>query len=810
MAVTTCCARPDVRAAISGGLFLKPNVWVARRRAGAVVTIGTAGSLLLLGAGSAVAASRPPSAARLVVSQGIGSAAMKHDHVVGQASGATKETVSFILRARNLQALESSVGAGAGRHLSVGGFVRSYGRTSRFITELTKYLAKDNIKSSVHADHLDITTTGTAADYNKALGIPSQSLYRSAAVPARDGRAAQPATEFHGTTRPLTLPASLAPGVLSILGLTNYSAATSNAVHTLTLAKGATPAVTRAGEQTPSDFAGRYDLTPLLKKGAKGQGETIGIVTLASLRPADATHFWSKVLKIKTKANRIKLDNIDGGAGPVSDLAGSGETSLDVEQSGALAPDANIIVYQAPNTDAGFIDAFATAASQNKADVVSSSWGESEDVINAEVAAGTESRTYAAAFDEMFLEMAAQGQSSFIAAGDAGAYDSSDECVFATSANNCIPTTDLSVDNPGDSPYTTDAGGMTLTGTIPLSATKSAVIKSRRAWGWDWQWPFFSLFTNPVTGKPYTSEASFAVADVTGGGGGYSAIEPRPAYQSRYVDVHDFTAEQHLTPTTPMTQSGFTAPTAFSFTPTPAVVKGSGSNRAVPDVSANADPYTGYLLYFSGQSPALEPGWGGTSFVAPQFAGATAVMDSYLGHRVGFWNPQVYRFASFKNSPFDPVETTSPNNDNNYYTGTAGHRYTPAAGLGTPDFAKMTTDFRHAEQLRTTDTVGPPHRGGPPLLSGQHSRPASCQASWKWASSSSVISRDRIRKRTPSGASTEKPLPRPGTTSTVRWVCFQYSYCETDIQNGTARSSPATGRSPRCTSASPISRSPSG
>jgi kumamolisin len=675
---------------------LKSNVWVTRRRAGAVVTIGTVGSLVLLGAGSAVAASSPSPTARVIVPQGIGPSAMKNDHVVGQASGSTKETVSFILRARNLRALESRVDAGVGSHLSVGQFARTYGRTSQFITELTKYLAKDNIKSTVHADHLDITTTGTVADYNKAVGIPSQSLYRSAAVPARDGHAGQPASEFHGTTRPLTLPASLGRNVLSILGLTNYAAAASNAVHTLALAPGAKPAVTRAGEQTPSDFAKRYDLSPLLNKGAKGQGETIGIVTLASLRPADATHFWSQVLKIKTKANRITLDNIDGGAGKVSNAAGSGETSLDVEQSGALAPDANIIVYQAPNTDAGFIDAFATAASQNKADVVSSSWGESEDVINAEVAAGTESKTYAAAFDEIFLEFAAQGQSSFIAAGDAGAYDSSDECVFATSANNCIPTTDLSVDNPGDSPWTTDAGGMTLSGTIPLSTTKSVVINSRRPWGWDWQWPDFALFTNPVTGKPYTSEASFAVADVSGDGGGYSAIEPRPTYQSKFVDVHDFSAVQHLTPTTPMTQSGFTRPTEFSFNPAPTVTTGSGSNRAVPDVSADADPYTGYLLYFSDQSPKLEPGWGGTSFVAPQFAGATAVMDSYLGHRVGFWNPQIYRFASFKNSPFDPVETTSGNADNDFYTGTAGHRYTPAAGLGTPDFAKMASDFRSA------------------------------------------------------------------------------------------------------------------
>src|SRR5580704_14394039 len=80
----------------------------------------------------------------------------------------------------------------------------------------------------------------------------------------------------------------------------------------------------------------------------------------------------------------------------------------------------------------------------------------------------------------------------------------------------------------------------------------------------------------------------------------------------------------------------------------------------------------------------------------------------------------------------------------------------------------------------------------------------------KCASSSSVSSRDLIRKRTPSGASTENPLPRPFTTSTVRWVCFQYSYCDTDIQNLIGCSSPGTDSSPRSTSASEVMKSPSG
>lgn len=677
---------------------MKPNVWAPRRRSGAIVAIGTAGSLLLLGAGSAAAATHPPSPARVAVPQGIGPAALKNAHIVGQASGTTKETVSFVLKALNLPRLEAKVNAGMpGGDLSVTQFAHTYGRTNWAIRQLTTYLAKHKIKSAVHADHLDVTTTGTVADYNSALGI-KQAVYRTAAVPARAGHAGRAAVQFHGTTAPTTLPRNLAPIVLSILGLTNYPAGTSNALHTRSLAHGVQPAVIRAGQETPADFASRYGLTPLLRAGFRGQGQTIGIVTLASMRASDATHFWGTTLRIKTKANRIKLENVDGGAGKVSENNGSGETTLDVEQSGALAPQANIIVYQAPNTDAGFLDAFASAASENKAGTVSSSWGESEDVIAASVAAHKESTTYAAAFDEMLLELAAQGQSSFIAAGDAGAYDSSDECVFATTANPCISTTDLSVDNPGDSPWTTDAGGMTLTGTIPLSSTQSAVIKTRRAWGWDWQWPFYSLFTDPATGSPFTSEAAFAVQDVVGGGGGYSAIERRPGYQQGAVKVGNFSAVRYLTPdpASDVTQSGFTEPTAWNFTGTPAVTKGVGTGRAIPDVSANADPYTGYEEYFTGFTGSpLEAGWGGTSFVAPQFAGATAVMDSYVHHRVGFWNPAIYRFAASKKSPFEPVNTTGTSNDDNFYTGTRGSLFNAGTGLGTPDFAKLAADFKH-------------------------------------------------------------------------------------------------------------------
>ena len=55
-----------------------------------------------------------------------------------------------------------------------------------------------------------------------------------------------------------------------------------------------------------------------------------------------------------------------------------------------MAPDANVIVYQAPNTDSGFADAFFQAASADQADSVSASWGESETAVQAGVASGEE------------------------------------------------------------------------------------------------------------------------------------------------------------------------------------------------------------------------------------------------------------------------------------------------------------------------------------------------------------------------------------------------------------------------------------
>ncbi len=659
-----------------------------KRPATALAAIGAAGSLLFAAApaGAAAQAARPNPNAKVAVPQGTGPAALANATVFGAAKGSTPERVSFILKARHLGSLEARVETGMrGGYLPVAGFADGYGQSPGNVQALESYLAKYKIKTSALADRLDVAATGTVAEFNKALGV-HQNLYHVPASRAVNGAPGHPGMTIHGTRGPALLPARLARFVLAILGLTNYPTFGSLAVHRPALARGVTPAATQTGSLTPADFAKRYNLDPLYQQGADGAGQTIGIVTLASLNPADPEHFWHSVLKISTKANRISLVNVDGGAGPVSYAAGSSETALDVEQSGALAPQADIVVYQAPNTDYGFVDGFFDAASQNRADSVSASWGESETAIEAAVKTGTESPAYAVSFDEAFLELAAQGQSAFVSAGDYGAYTAAED----------IGTTNLAAGNPDSSPWVTSAGGTTLAGTIPLTATVSAHITAERTWGWDWLWPYYHLFTNPSTGKPYTSEAPFAESEPIGGGGGFSIYEPTPAYQQLVPSAHHFSAVQYLKPIDYQQVDGLTLPTKWAFTAHPAVTTGSGSGRATPDVSADADPFTGYLLYFSKfpSGGALQSGWGGTSFVAPQLNGATAVIDSYLHHRVGLWNPAIYRFALGPGSPFTPLATASASNDNLYYTGTPGQRFNVGSGLGTPNLARLAADFR--------------------------------------------------------------------------------------------------------------------
>lgn len=99
--------------------------------------------------------------------------------------------------------------------------------------------------------------------------------------------------------------------------------------------------------------------------------------------------------------------------------------------------------------------------------------------------------------------------------------------------------------------------------------------------------------------------------------------------------------------------------------------------RGVPDVAGDADPVTGYDVLVDGKNAVI----GGTSAVAPLYAGLTALMNQGLGHSVGYLNPLIYTKIS------DSVFVDITNGNNGSYK--AGVGWDACTGLGRADGAKL-------------------------------------------------------------------------------------------------------------------------
>ena len=98
------------------------------------------------------------------------------------------------------------------------------------------------------------------------------------------------------------------------------------------------------------------------------------------------------------------------------------------------------------------------------------------------------------------------------------------------------------------------------------------------------------------------------------------------------------------------------------------------TGRGVPDVAGVADPVTGFIVLFDGQQEAI----GGTSAVAPLWAGLVALLNEQLGRNVGWLHPQLYGTVTKNNAFHDIVSGT-----NGDFKATAG--WDACTGLGTPN-----------------------------------------------------------------------------------------------------------------------------
>jgi subtilase family serine protease len=412
---------------------------------------------------------------------------------------------------------------------------------------------------------------------------------------------------------------------------------------------------------TAAWLATAYKFSPLYRAGDFGQHVTVALYELADYANRDIRHY-ERCYQISPSIRRVR---VLGGTSVAANPDGTIEVTSDIEVVAAMAPQASILVYEAPASDgaAALLDNYGVITQQDRAQVVSTSWGTCEPVLGASLI-GIES--------EIFQEMAVQGQSMLAAAGDEGSLD----CLPGRGKQ--VPNTayySLQVDDPGSQPFVTAVGGTEITryGSPPVQSV------------WN-QTPYGQGFKAPFNGRPGHPAAS---PGNIAGAGGISRIWKMPRWQAGFDHSGNSSGQPCHAP------------------------RGQDC-REVPDVSALAAQGAaaapgvrrtrGYVIYGTAGGFRKYPGWqtvGGTSLAAPLWAALTALADQQRGsHRLGLLSPSLYRIDRT-----DPRAFTDVRTGNNDYLARGGHpghytcryggqRHKPcyhatkgydmASGLGTP------------------------------------------------------------------------------------------------------------------------------
>ena len=254
-------------------------------------------------------------------------------------------------------------------------------------------------------------------------------VFGSALTPASISSPDGPTTDFRQRVGSLSVPGALAGVVTAVLGLDDRPQAR---MLSIVAAPGAV-----STSYTPIQLGRVYGFPA----GADGTGQTIAIVELGGgFDQADLDAYFAELGITGPTVTAVGVDgakNVPGGDPNGAD----GEVLLDIEVAGALAPGADIVVYFAPNTDAGFLDAVSQAAHANPAPtVISISWGQSEDDWTAQAMN---------ALDAAMADAATLGATVTAASGDDGSTDR------ATDGN-------AHVDFPAASPHALGCGGTRL------------------------------------------------------------------------------------------------------------------------------------------------------------------------------------------------------------------------------------------------------------------------------------------------------------------------------------------------------------
>jgi kumamolisin len=331
--------------------------------------------------------------------------------------------VTILVRRRARQDFESRVAACASRRapgpfLSRDEFAKRHGADAADFAAVRAFAAAHGLAvEQEEAARRTVVLSGTVAQFSAAFDVQLHQMSHA-------GRS------YRGRTGAILLPADLAGIVEAVLGLDSRPQASPHF-------RIRHPAASAAVSYTPIQVASAYGFP-----SGTGQGQCVAIIELGGgFRLADLDTYFKSLGVPTPSVVAVSVDHATNS--PTNDANGpDGEVMLDVEVVGAIAPQANIVVYFAPNTDAGFLDAITTAIhdTTHKPSVISISWGGPESSWTAQAMT---------AMDDAFQAAATMGITVCVASGDGGSSDG-----LTDGADH--------VDFPASSPFTLACGGTSL------------------------------------------------------------------------------------------------------------------------------------------------------------------------------------------------------------------------------------------------------------------------------------------------------------------------------------------------------------
>jgi subtilase family serine protease len=465
----------------------------------------------------------------------------------------------------------------------------------------------------VSRSHTRIFFSGTAAQVQAAFGA---SLHNFRML---DG------TTHYAPAADLKIPAALSGLVQSVDNLSSFRPQ----AHFVRLQKQFTSSVSGSHFLQPGDISVMYDVKPLYMGGYNGANQSIVVVGQSEVMLSDIAAFQTATgIAGKTPTTTL-MPNTGTAAITKGD---EGESDLDLEYTSTMAPGAQVnFVYTGNNGSYGAIDAMIYAIDQDLAPIISASYG------NCEIAFGASSIK---TVDTALQQAATQGQTVIVSAGDNGSTDCYNAGLY--SSTDITDEAQLAVDYPASSPYVVAMGGTEIPYTIAgdtsgqyWANTTGTASTAAQALQED---VVTSLLKYP-TEQVWNDDS--AEGQTASGGGGISALEPRPSWQSGTIGGQAIpTGSYRLVPDISLTASNYSAPLLFcsSDTSTWATGTTTGTPQQASCNSGLRDAATGDLTEA-----------GGTSFDAPIFAGMLAVMNQALGNGakgVGLITPTLYTLAS--------------------------------------------------------------------------------------------------------------------------------------------------------------------